>query len=116
MMYAPQVNEPQIPMNMMDRSSYSAPEVSTLAAPPIVVQESIPSTSVDTIRIKPKIPREIPILPPPPIPMLEEPAPSKKKKNKKIVRQAGGQSWEDPSLMEWEEGNNLQIELIYYIL
>lgn len=105
MMYAPQVSEPQIPMNMMDHShsAYSvAPEVPTLK-PAVIVQESIPMTPVEPIRVKPKIPREIPILPPPPIPMLEEAAPSKKKKNKKIVRQAGGQSWEDPSLMEWEE-------------
>ncbi|XP_034256959.1 RNA-binding protein 42 [Thrips palmi] len=103
MMYAPQVNEPQIPINMMDQRAYSVPEVSNLAPAAIVQESIIPSTSVDTTRIKPKIPREIPILPPPPIPMMEEAAPSKKKKNKKIVRQAGGQSWEDPSLMEWEE-------------
>ena len=29
------------------------------------------------------------------------------KKNKKIVRMAGGQIWEDPSLLEWDEGNYL---------
>lgn len=40
----------------------------------------------------------------PPAPVFEEAAPIKKKKNKKIVRQAGGQTWEDPSLLEWEEG------------
>lgn len=28
----------------------------------------------------------------------------KGKKNKKIVRMAGGQIWEDPSLLEWDEG------------
>lgn len=26
------------------------------------------------------------------------------KKNKKLVRMAGGQVWEDPSLVEWEDG------------
>lgn len=31
----------------------------------------------------------------------------KGKKNKKIVRMAGGQIWEDPSLLEWDEGNYL---------
>lgn len=29
----------------------------------------------------------------------------KGKKNKKIIRTAGGQTWEDPSLLEWDEGN-----------
>lgn len=28
----------------------------------------------------------------------------KGKKNKKIIRMAGGQTWEDPSLLEWDEG------------
>lgn len=26
------------------------------------------------------------------------------KKNKKIIRMAGGQTWEDPSLLEWDDG------------
>lgn len=28
----------------------------------------------------------------------------KEKKNKKLIRMAGGQTWEDPSLTEWEDG------------
>lgn len=28
----------------------------------------------------------------------------KGKKNKKIIRMAGGQTWEDPSLLEWDDG------------
>lgn len=28
----------------------------------------------------------------------------KSKKNKKIIRQAGGQTWEDQSLLDWDEG------------
>lgn len=31
----------------------------------------------------------------------------KGKKNKKIIRMAGGQTWEDPSLLEWDEGKYL---------
>lgn len=30
--------------------------------------------------------------------------PKKEKKNKKLIRMAGGQTWEDPSLVEWEDG------------
>lgn len=30
-----------------------------------------------------------------------------KKRNKKLVRTAGGQTWEDPTLGEWEDGNNI---------
>ncbi|KAK3909226.1 RNA-binding protein 42 [Frankliniella fusca] len=105
MMYAPQVSEPQIPMNMMDQGVYNSTDVSSIPSATLV-QESIPSVSaiepVIERRIKPK-PREIPILPPPPMPLFDDMGPSKKKKNKKIVRQAGGQSWEDPSLLEWEE-------------
>ncbi|XP_026281094.1 RNA-binding protein 42 [Frankliniella occidentalis] len=105
MMYAPQVSEPQIPMNMMDQGVYNSSDVSSIP-PAALAQESIPSVpivdpSVER-RIKPK-PREIPILPPPPMPLMDDIGPSKKKKNKKIVRQAGGQSWEDASLLEWEE-------------
>lgn len=29
----------------------------------------------------------------------------KGKKNKKIIRMAGGQTWEDQSLLEWDDGN-----------
>lgn len=32
------------------------------------------------------------------------PGRKKEKKNKKIVRMAGGQIWEDNSLLEWEDG------------
>lgn len=28
----------------------------------------------------------------------------KEKKNKKLIRTAGGQIWEDPTLAEWEDG------------
>jgi len=30
--------------------------------------------------------------------------PKKEKKSKKVVRMAGGQTWEDTSLMDWEDG------------
>lgn len=105
MMYAPQVSEPQIPANMMDQGVYHPPEVLSIPPTPII-PEIIPSvSSVDLNidrRMKPKPP--VPIIPPiPPPPMLDDMGPSKKKKNKKTVRQAGGQSWEDPSLLEWEE-------------
>jgi hypothetical protein len=33
------------------------------------------------------------------------PGRKKEKKNKKIIRMAGGQTWEDNSLLEWEDGN-----------
>lgn len=31
----------------------------------------------------------------------------KERKNKKLIRMAGGQTWEDPSLSEWEDGMHL---------
>ena len=38
-------------------------------------------------------------------PVLGQDGKSKKeKKNKKLIRMAGGQTWEDPSLAEWEDG------------
>ena len=36
--------------------------------------------------------------------MNEEYSKKKEKKNKKIVRMAAGQIWEDNSLLDWEEG------------
>jgi hypothetical protein len=40
--------------------------------------------------------------------MAEETTPTagrkKEKKNKKMIRMAGGQIWEDNSLLEWEDG------------
>jgi hypothetical protein len=46
--------------------------------------------------------------------MAEETTPAagrkKEKKNKKIIRMAGGQIWEDNSLLEWEDGK------YYYVL
>lgn len=33
----------------------------------------------------------------------------KGKKNKKIIRMAGGQTWEDQSLLEWDDGNYLSM-------
>lgn len=37
---------------------------------------------------------------------VEEPhtGKGKGKKSKKIIRMAGGQTWEDPSLLEWDDG------------
>lgn len=46
----------------------------------------------------------------------------KDKKNKKLVRMAGGQIWEDPSLAEWEDGMflsvkcNLELEAMFFII
>jgi hypothetical protein len=41
-------------------------------------------------------------------PMVVQPPVGKKKdkKNRKLVRTAGGTTWEDPTLGEWEEGIN----------
>jgi hypothetical protein len=35
---------------------------------------------------------------------IPTPGRKKEKKNKKIIRMAGGQIWEDNSLLEWEDG------------
>lgn len=42
----------------------------------------------------------------------------KEKKPKKIIRTAAGETWEDPSLEEWEKGNGNTsfINLFIYLL
>lgn len=106
LMYSPQVSEPKIPIGMIDQSVYNPPEVPTMPLASITQEPIVPVSVVDNSierRNKPKPP--VPIIPPmPPIPIMEDIVPTKtKKKNKKIVRQAGGQAWEDASLLEWEE-------------
>ena len=38
-----------------------------------------------------------------------------KSKNKKLLRSAGGQVWEDPSLNEWDPGMNMIIQTWMFI-
>lgn len=40
----------------------------------------------------------------------------KEKKPKKIIRTAAGETWEDPSLEEWEKGNGLKLPLYGHLL
>ena len=99
MMYSPQVSEPQMPLGMLDQGVYTSQDVPSIPTS-VMIPENVPSIEPPRVKVKP---REIPILPPPPVIVPEESTNSKKKKNKKTVRQAGGQTWEDPSLLEWEE-------------
>lgn len=50
---------------------------------------------------KPEPPKYIPVAP---VDIYSQSTAKKDKKKKKVIRVSGGQTWEDPTLTEWEDG------------
>lgn len=50
---------------------------------------------------KPEPPKFTPVVP---VDIYSQTASKKDKKKKKVIRVSGGQTWEDPTLTEWEDG------------